>query len=196
MAARMTRIVIFAKAPVAGKVKTRLIPALGAQRAADLAERMLGDTCREALAANIGPVELCLEHHPGWKGAIVDGLEISDQGVGDLGKRLWRAAERAGPPLLFIGTDCPALNRHRLRASAEHLATHDCMIHPTEDGGYALLGLIKLDRSLFTDIAWSTPTVAQTTMEKIRALGWSLAVGETLHDIDEPADLVRHSRAG
>lgn len=192
----MTRIVIFAKAPVAGKVKTRLIPALGAQGAADLAERMLADTCEEALAADIGPVELCLEHHPGWTGKIPDGVEVSDQGSGDLGERLWRAAERAGLPLLLTGTDCPALDRHKLRAAAAHLATHDCMIHPTEDGGYALLGLTRLDRSLFTDIAWSTPTVAEATIGTIRALGWSLAVGETLHDIDVPADLVRLSRVG
>ena len=64
MAARVTRIIIFAKAPVPGEVKTRLIPALGAKGAAELAERMLADTCREAVAAAVGPVELCLSGVP------------------------------------------------------------------------------------------------------------------------------------
>ena len=63
------------------------------------------------------------------------------------------------------------------------------MIHPTLDGGYALLGLRRFDASLFSDIAWSSDSVAAATIAKIEALGWSLLVGETLRDIDEPEDL-------
>ncbi|WP_324749376.1 TIGR04282 family arsenosugar biosynthesis glycosyltransferase [Sphingomonas sp. LY54] len=185
----MTRIVIFAKAPVAGRVKTRLIPALGAEGAADLAAAMLHATCREALAAGIGPVELCLARHPEWAGDLPEGVEVTDQGEGDLGDRLWRAAQRAGPPLLLIGTDCPALDRHRLRHAAQRLRDHDAVLHPAADGGYALLGLNRLDRSLFAAMPWSTGTVAGETIARIAALGWSLHIGETLRDIDEPADL-------
>jgi glycosyltransferase A (GT-A) superfamily protein (DUF2064 family) len=63
------------------------------------------------------------------------------------------------------------------------------VLHPTLDGGYALLGLRRYDRSLFSDIAWSTASVAGTTITRIRQLGWSLHQGTLLHDIDEPADL-------
>ena len=185
----MTRIVIFAKAPVPGQVKTRLIPALGAGAAADLARRMLLHTCQEALAADVGPVELCLAGHPGWKEAPPTGVTLSAQGEGDLGDRLWRAAERSGPPLLLIGADCPELDRRRLRAAAERLRSCEALLHPAEDGGYVLLGLNRLDKSLFTGIAWSTGTVARATVERIEALAWSLHIGETLRDIDEPADL-------
>ncbi|HEY9554022.1 TIGR04282 family arsenosugar biosynthesis glycosyltransferase [Allosphingosinicella sp.] len=183
------RIIIFAKAPVPGHAKTRLIPALGPEGAAELARRMLFDTCREALAAGVGPVELCLAHHLDWDEEIPRGVELTDQGAGDLGDRLWRAARRAETPLLFIGTDCPDLDRKRLKAAAEQLRDHDAILHPAEDGGYALLGLNRLDRSLFTDIAWSTDAVARQTIERIKALDWSLHIGETLRDIDEPADL-------
>ena len=192
MAPRVTQIIIFAKAPVPGEVKTRLIPALGAKGAAALAERMLADTCHEAVAAAVGPVELCLSGVPR---GLPAGVALTDQGEGDLGARLWRAAERVGPPLLLIGTDCPGLDRHRLRMAAEILGGHDALLHPAEDGGYALLGLNRLAPSLFADIAWSTDTVARDTVARVTALGWSLHVGDTLRDIDEPEDLVhlRHS---
>jgi hypothetical protein len=193
LAARVTRTIIFAKAPVAGAVKTRLIPALGAEGAAALARQMLHRTCEQALAANIGPVELCVSPdaaHPDWNGHVPPGVEITRQGDGDLGERLWRAVQRWGAPLMLIGTDCPDLDARRLRAAAAMLASHDAMIHPTADGGYALLGLNRFDPSLFADIKWSSATVAQDSIARIEALGWSLHIGETLRDIDEPEDLV------
>lgn len=191
-----TRIIIFAKAPVPGRVKTRLIPALGEAGAARLARRMLLATIDEALAAGVGPTELCGDPHPGdpaWDDLLRPGaLQLSDQGPGDLGDRLARAAKRAlwtGMPAILIGTDCPALDRHRLRTIAAELQKHDAVIHPARDGGYVALGLNRYDPSLFSGISWSTDAVAAETIERIGALGWSLAVGETLHDIDVPADL-------
>jgi rSAM/selenodomain-associated transferase 1 len=189
VAARVTRIVIFAKAPVPGRVKTRLIPVLGEEGAARLAGAMLLDTCREAVAAQLGPVELCLS---GNLGDILEGVSISDQGEGDLGQRLARAAARVigqGATAIFIGTDCPELDSGRLRNAAKELEQQDAVIHPTFDGGYALLGLKQYDASIFSGIEWSTPTVAADTVARIRALGWSLQIGDTLLDVDEPADL-------
>ena len=165
----MTRIVIFAKAPVAGCAKTRLIPALGPEGAADLARQMLLHTCREAVASGVGPVELCLAAPAGWNEPSPPGVELTEQGSGDLGDRLWRAAERSGPPLIFIGTDCPGLDCECLRAAAERLRTCDAFLHPAEDGGYALIGLNKLDPSLFNGIAWSTDAVARQTIKRIEA---------------------------
>jgi len=150
----------------------------------------------EAAAASIGPVELCADPEPGhpyWRGQVPPGLDLSAQGEGDLGERLARAAGRAieiGEHVLLIGTDCPDLDRVRLAEAAVALDSHDAIIHPTRDGGYALLGLRRFDHSLFEGIAWSTSIVAAETIGRIEALGWSLHVGETLHDVDEPADLL------
>lgn len=191
-----TRIIIFAKAPVAGRVKTRLIPALGRQGAADLAKEMLERTVEEALAAGLGPPELCVDPEPSdpdWAmPSASKHCELSDQGDGDLGERLERAAERGLArfgSVLLIGTDCPALDRSVLRRLASDLQSHDAVICPAEDGGYVALGLRKCDPMLFRGIAWSTASVAKETIGRIEELGWSLAVGPTLRDIDEPADL-------
>ena len=182
----MTRIVIFAKAPLPGRVKTRLIPALGPEGAARLAAGMLARTIEEALATGLD-VELCGDPDPaGWyQGPPV---AVSTQGQGDLGARLARAASRA-QPLLLIGADCPALDRGRLRTAAAALETHDAVIHPAEDGGYVLLGLRRFHAALFEGIAWSTPAVAAQTVARIEALGWTLDLRETLADVDEPDDL-------
>ena len=95
-----------------------------------------------------------------------------------------------GERVLLIGADCPDLTRRRLAAAAAALGGHDAMIHPARDGGYALLGLARFDPSLFSEIAWSTSGVAAATIARIEALGWSLHVGDTLRDIDEPGDLL------
>ena len=193
---RRTRIVIFAKAPVPGNVKTRLVPALGEIGAARLAHQMLLATIAEAENAHLSIPELCTTPHPydsDWKPFLPKAeIRYTDQGEGDLGERLARAAKRMiqlGENILLIGTDCPALDRHRLRAAAEALLTHDAVIHPTLDGGYALLGLRRFEPSLFSGIGWSGPDVAADTIARIEALGWSLHVGDTLRDIDEPEDL-------
>ena len=190
-----TRIVIFAKAPVPGSVKTRLIPLLGEVGAARLAQRMLADTVENALAAGLATPELCATPHPddsAWLGHLPAGVRLSDQGPGDLGQRLAAAAKRVidcDERILLIGTDCPELDGKRLGEAAFRLESHDAMIHPARDGGYVLLGLVRTDPSLFEDIAWSTNTVAATTIARIEALGWSLFVGDVLSDIDQPADL-------
>jgi rSAM/selenodomain-associated transferase 1 len=191
-----TRIVIFAKAPVPGKVKTRLIPALGESGAARLAHRMLLATVAEAEAACLAIPELCATPHPDdleWHPFLPRAkLTFSGQGDGDLGDRLARAAARVireGENILLIGTDCPGLDRRKLREAAAALAANDAIVHPTLDGGYALLGLRRFDALLFENIAWSGPQVAVDTISRIEALGWSVSVRETLRDLDEPEDL-------
>ena len=94
-----------------------------------------------------------------------------------------------GDRALLVGTDCPDLDRARLSEAARQLASHDAVIHPAHDGGYALLGLARFDPSLFSGIGWSGPSVARGTIARIQALGWTLHMGDTLRDVDEPADL-------
>jgi hypothetical protein len=191
-----TRIVVFAKAPVAGLAKTRLIPALGAEGAARLARRMLLHTLQEASAAAVGPVELCVTPHPSdpvWQGLPpLEDVCWTEQVVGDLGVRMADAARRASAVsehVLLIGTDCLQLDAMHLRRATELLLDSDAVLYPTFDGGYALLGLRRFDPRPFEQIPWSTAEVADRTIDRVRGLGWSLTVGGMLHDIDEPEDL-------
>lgn len=194
----MTRIIVFAKAPQAGFAKTRLIPVLGSAGAARLARRMLHRTLGSAVDAAIGPVELCVTPEiasPAWFGVdIAQEIGISDQGGGDLGARLARAAQRAlehDDSVMLIGTDCVEMSAPLLREAAVTLKHKEAVIYPAADGGYALLGLTEFHPSLFDNVAWSTDSVAAETIARIGQLGWSLEVGSPLHDVDEPDDLRR-----
>jgi rSAM/selenodomain-associated transferase 1 len=193
------RIIIFAKAPVPGFAKTRLAPLLGAQGAAQLARQMLVSTCVEAGAVHGAIVELCIACAPGqppWSGPLPAGADLlSEQGEGDLGARLARAAERAllqDDRILLIGTDCPELGRERLQRALDALDDHDAFINPAADGGYVLLGLRRYSPAVFSGLEWSGPRVAADTIERLESMGWSYAIGETLRDIDEPADFEAH----
>lgn len=192
----VTRIIVIAKAPLAGFAKTRLIPVLGVEAAAALARRMLLHALQQASAAAVGPVELCVTpapSDPAWQQWLsLDGIEWTAQPDGDLGARMAAPAEHAiseGERVLLIGTDCPQLDATRLRQAAAALEHVDVVLHPTVDGGYALLGLRRFDASLFDRMPWSTAEVAASTVARIRKLGWNLAVAETVRDIDETADL-------
>jgi len=193
----VTRLVIFAKAPQPGAVKTRLIPVLGADGAAALARAMLAHTLQQALAAGLGAVELCLSPAPGdpdWRDvALPAGVDCTAQGDGDLGERMDRAMQRAlalqRGPVLLIGTDCPALDSERLREAARQLTQHDAVLLPVADGGYVLIGLRAPCPAIFRYMAWSTSSVAADTLQRLTALGLSVWLGPVLHDIDEAADL-------
>ena len=189
-------IVIMAKAPAPGLAKTRLIPALGPERAALLARRMLLHTIREAQAANVGAVELCASPavtDPLW--CTLDPLPAvawTTQVQGDLGERMANAAARTlagGLGVLLVGTDCPKLQAEDFRAAAHALGQHDAVLRPTADGGYALLALGRYHPSLFEDIPWSTDEVARITLARLSGLGWTVHLGAKVRDIDEPGDL-------
>lgn len=194
----MTRLVIFAKAPQPGTVKTRLIPALGAEGAAALARHMLSHTLQQALAARLGPVELCMSpapQDPAWKTiALPDAVVRTSQGEGDLGQRMARAVHRVTrqkQSILLFGTDCPALTATGLTEAASQLAQHDAVLVPVADGGYILIGLKTPCPEVFTQMRWSTSTVAAETLRRMAALDLRVWQGTTLHDIDEPADLAQ-----
>lgn len=191
-----THIIIFAKAPLAGFAKTRLIPALGEQGSAQLAKQLLEHAVAQAVAANIGVVELCVAPSMArelWQDiAIPESVQWSEQGEGDLGQRLQRASQRGlenEEAVLLMGTDCPDLTAERLQQAANAMQQSDTCLYPVADGGYALLGLRQADTQLFTDIPWSTEQVAALTQQRIQQLGWSLTCLETLHDIDVADDL-------
>ncbi|MEQ1805771.1 MAG: TIGR04282 family arsenosugar biosynthesis glycosyltransferase [Burkholderiaceae bacterium] len=195
------RIVVFAKAPLAGYAKTRLIPALGAQGAADLARRMLNHAVTQALGAGRGEVELCCapdsRHAAFASWAQRPGLRLTDQGEGDLGVRMARAIERGltqSAKVLLMGSDAPALDSSVLRNAADALNTHDAVFVPALDGGYVLVGLRRPARHIFEGMLWSTPRVMQQTRERLAELGLRHAELAPLPDIDEAADLLHVPR--
>lgn len=190
-------LIIFAKAPVAGYAKTRLAKALGNAGAAQLAARMLDHTLDAALAAAVGPIELCCApntNHPQFALAQQQrGVHLTDQGGGDLGERMARAIARGlerHHGVLVIGTDAPGLDAGVLRRAAAALRTHDAVAAPASDGGYVLIGLSAPAPRLFADVAWSTGTVMAQTRARAAELRLRLLELATLHDVDEPDDLV------
>lgn len=192
-----TPIIVFAKAPVPGLAKTRLAPALGEAGAAALAERMLRHALAQAVAADVGPVELCAApdtSHPALQAAAAErGVRLAEQGTGDLGLRMHRALARSlmrhGRALL-IGTDAPSLDAAVLRQAASALQDHDAVFVPSLDGGYALVGQRRADARWFCDMRWSHARVMEDTRERLRAAGVRWAELPAVADIDEPADLV------
>jgi uncharacterized protein len=194
-------IAVFAKAPRPGEVKTRLIPALGAEGAATLQSRLLGHIVDTVRASGLGPRELWCSpdtHDPVLqKYAVRAGATLHDQGGGDLGARMARAfaatLERA-PHVLLIGCDCPCLTAQDLRDAAVALDLHDAVFTPAEDGGYALIGLRRTDARLFADIAWGSATVMRATRERLAMLGWRAFELSARWDVDRPEDLDRLHR--
>ncbi len=190
-------LMIFAKAPVAGAAKTRLVPALGEQGAADLQARMTERILHTAVTANLAMVELWCSpdcSHPFFQ-AVTDAVGRRVQHGQDLGDRMAYAFDATlvhHPYAVLVGTDCPAMTADYLgRAFALLEGGADAVLGPAEDGGYVLLGLRCMDKRLFESVAWGTDNVLKETRERLTALNWHWQELETLWDVDRPEDLER-----
>jgi len=187
---------ILAKAPIPGQVKTRLMPALGAEGACRLHERLVRHTLDIALTV-ISPQRItlwtALDHgHPLFQElAEKQGIRLRAQPEGGLGERMIHALEAMEAPGLLIGSDCPALTPALLKRCQASLMNADAVFLPVEDGGYALVGLRRADRRLFAAIDWGTNRVMSQTRERVAMLGWRLACPARLWDVDRPEDLDR-----
>ena len=193
------RIVVFAKAPRPGQVKTRLATALGAAEAARVYAGWLETAVTTLTEARLAPLELWVTpdaDHPLFEHlAAGSGAELHVQPSGDLGQRMQQVMLQClawNETAVLIGSDCPAMQPDYVRrALAVMDAGIDTVLGPTEDGGYVLLGLRNVIATLFTEIPWSTPAVLQTTRRRLRAAGQSWAELETLWDIDSLNDYER-----
>lgn len=192
------RIIVFAKAPIAGQCKTRLIPALGDVGAAELHHRLVHRTLQTATQTALSPVELwCadeLEHD-----FYVDcqkryGLQLKQQVGRDVGERMAHALNKTlehSDAAILIGCDCPSLRSQELDEALSALyAGSQCVVTPAEDGGYVLVGLNRPCNAIFEGIHWGSDTVMgdtrrQLTNNKIR---WHEMAAH--HDIDLPIDLI------
>jgi rSAM/selenodomain-associated transferase 1 len=190
-------ILIFAKAPVPGFAKTRLARRIGEESAAALAARMLDHTVATAVAADVGPVQLCCAPdtaHTAFEKAMRNhGVSLVEQGEGDLGVRLHRAFCRALPfyrSVIIIGTDAPGLVASHLSQSAAVLQQKPAVFVPATDGGYALVGLSEPVPALFEDMTWSTSSVMAHTRERLLRSGLEWMELAQVHDVDEAEDLI------
>ncbi|MGD8207766.1 MAG: TIGR04282 family arsenosugar biosynthesis glycosyltransferase [Thiohalocapsa sp.] len=198
-----SRILLFAKAPVPGAVKTRLIPVLGPDGAARLQAELLRDTVARLTSAGLAPVELWCAPTTGHP--IFDELgamtatTLHRQPEGDLGARLLHAAADAltrAEKVVLIGCDCPELGPAYLHQALQALAHAevDAVLGPAADGGYVLLGIRRAEPRLFSEIAWGGKRVADTTRARIDALGWRRVELPVLRDLDRPDDLAWYRR--
>ena len=189
---------MFAKAPLAGRVKTRLSPALDSDGAALLHRRMVLHTLNAACAAAPNRVELHCSpspNHPFFSDcAARHDLVLARQIDGDIGARMAHAMREASRdnPLLLIGTDCPERTADDLLAAIHAIETGcDAVFGPVEDGGYSLIGLARFEPALFAGIAWSTDRVMTQTAARMADHRFRWTTLPTLWDVDRPADLPR-----
>ncbi|MEQ8996584.1 MAG: TIGR04282 family arsenosugar biosynthesis glycosyltransferase [Coleofasciculus sp. B1-GNL1-01] len=191
-------LIIFTRYPEPGKTKTRMIPALGEEGAANLQRQMTENTLAKAKKLQVFYPVFVEIHFAGgnqplmqaWLGAD---LIYRQQSQGDLGKRMASAFEKsfaAGmTSVVIIGTDCPDLDTQIIAEAFKLLKTQDLVLGPAQDGGYYLIGLRRLIPELFMGIHWGTSQVRQQTIEIADRLGLAIASLPILHDIDRPEDL-------
>ena len=203
-AANDASVLIFARAPVAGNVKTRLIPLLGDHGAAALYRNLVGCALAVARESGVGPVELwCTpDTDDVFFRACRDRFHVTlhRQSEGDLGARMlsaFRDALTRSPHVLLAGSDCPSLTADDLRAAARALRDGcDAVFCPAEDGGYVLVGLSQAMPALFDAMTWGTARVMEETRQRLRNLGWRWHELPMHWDVDRPEDYQRMVRDG
>ena len=194
-----TAILIFAKAPVAGEVKTRLAPPLSLHQAACLHAELTRGCLRKCSTANLCDVQLwcspdtshpffveCEQRYP---------VSLHRQTGHDLGERMSSALHQMQGryrKLIIIGTDAPALDIGTIDEVAAALNETDVVLVPAEDGGYVLLGAATYRTGLLADVPWGTSSVLSCTVRNLDGLGLAYSLHGQCWDVDRPADLERY----
>jgi hypothetical protein len=195
----LSRLLVFTRAPHAGRAKTRLIPQLGAQGAADFQAHLIHHCLQTVTRAGLCPVELwcapscqdpffrnCQEHY---------GVELYDQPPGELGERMHAALGSAlarAESAVLIGTDIPSIGAVDLDEAFQALQQgKDAVVGPARDGGYYLVGLKQPSRRLFEGIGWGTSTVFQETVNRLQRLDMDWLCLREHSDVDTPEDYRR-----
>jgi rSAM/selenodomain-associated transferase 1 len=181
-------LVVMAKAPLPGRVKTRLCPPLTPEQAAQLAEAALADTLDAVAWTPARRRVLVLDGAPGpW---LPPGFEVVEQRGDGLAARLANATRDVGEALVFVGMDTPQLTRALLCDALERLADADAILGPTTDGGYWTIGLREPDPGAFGDVPMSTAHTAGAQRERLARLGLRTTELESLRDVDTFDDAV------
>lgn len=190
-------ILIFTKAPVAGEVKTRLVPPLKPEQAALLHQKLVNRTLKMVTKAAIAPVILYCspdDTHPFFIQCKDEfRIQTARQEGEDLGARMlngFNAALEKFRYVILIGTDCPSMTSDYLEDAIQRLRSgSDLVIGPAQDGGYVLIGMKQSHAELFSDLLWGSDSVFGLTMEKAMLSGLQVSLLDSLQDIDRPEDL-------
>lgn len=194
----VVRPIIMCKAPVAGAVKTRLVPFYSEIEAAGIHAAMATLVIERAqrLFSNAW-IAADDVRHPFFAGF---NLPVLPQGEGDLGARMYRLAQRASSfgadAVVLLGTDSPHMSEARLHAARHALKYCDVVLGPVLDGGYDLIALRGCWAELFTDIDWGTTAVLEQTLARINGLGLSQRCLSTSFDVDTADDVQRVLQSG
>ncbi|WP_316754372.1 TIGR04282 family arsenosugar biosynthesis glycosyltransferase [Streptomyces herbicida] len=179
----MTTLLVIAKEPLPGRVKTRLTPPFTAQQAASLAEAALADTLHTVAATPAARRVLVLDGAPGpW---LPPGFDVVPQCAGGLDERLAGAFARCAGPALLIGMDTPQVTPDLLTVD---FAGCDAYFGPAEDGGFWALGLAEPDPGLLRGVPMSTPVTGAVQREQLVAAGLRVHDLPRLRDVDTAAD--------
>ena len=192
---------VMAKKPVPGWTKTRLLPPLLPQQAADLYEALLRDTLERMsglgavqLAVGITPAEaLPYFREVSPRGSLLLPVQGEDIGV-CLEQVLAELLARGFAKALALNSDGPSLPLGHVQQAVNALDRADLVLGPSEDGGYYLIGLRSVQPQLFRGIDWSTDRVTMQTLQRAEELGWQVSLLPSWYDIDTPDDLARLER--
>ena len=190
------KLIIFSKAPIAGQVKTRLIPTLGIDKATQLHRHMLEQTV--AMASGLEGINCELHCSPDINDDFFTylsktyQLDLLPQQGAQLGDKMAHAMETAlntSRQCIIIGTDCPMINESYIYTAFQQLDNSDVVLGPALDGGYVLIGGKVFDYQLFNDVTWSTSEVLNQTLKNINHLQLKYHKLDTLSDVDTHEDL-------
>jgi len=191
-------LLVFAKAPIAGHAKTRLIPKLGAVGAAELHQKLVLHTLDNLTNANCWDTLLwCADdiQHEFFQQCYIDyNLKLFAQHGDDLGQRMYHAANlslKDYNSICIVGTDCPVLKEENISEAFETLNYTDIVFNPAEDGGYVLVAAKSIERKVFEGIQWGSSEVMHKTLEKTKQMNLDTKLLKTLWDVDVPDDLIR-----
>ncbi|GAA4228213.1 DUF2064 domain-containing protein [Actinomadura meridiana] len=187
-AAAAADLIVIAKEPAAGRVKTRLTPAYTTAEAAALAEASLADTLTAVAATPAGRRVLALSGRPGpW---LPGGFTVLAQRGGGLDERLAHAFADAydGRPLVLIGMDTPQVTPALLGRAGRTLQESDAVFGPARDGGFWLLGLRRPDERLLRGVPMSRPDTGARQLARLKAAGLEVRLLPELTDVDTPTD--------
>jgi rSAM/selenodomain-associated transferase 2/rSAM/selenodomain-associated transferase 1 len=201
------RLIIFTRYPVPGITKTRLIPALGEQGAADLQREMTEHTLDTVRPLMDEEVRIEIRHEGGDQCEMADwlgeDLSFHPQDRGNLGARMAQAfrtsfLDGAGKTVI-IGSDCPELTSGDVREAFNILDSNPVVLGPARDGGYYLIGIRasapdRLFQALFSDIPWGSGNVLIRTVNTLADAGIDIGLLDEKNDVDEPEDLVHWER--
>jgi rSAM/selenodomain-associated transferase 1 len=193
-------LIAFVKAPIPGQVKTRLIPFLSAQTAAELYKAFLLDLSRQIRSTQCDIKAVAYTPSDSGSEAQIKELLGGDfeffpqSGAEDLGQRLKEAAkwgfERQVERLLLVGSDSPTLPNAYIHQAFKALENSEVVIGPSFDGGYYLVGLSKQVDEMFEGICWSTSQVLTQSLQKVEKLKLKLFLLPPWYDVDQPEKLV------